>query len=145
MKSTGGFAQRDGSPYIPDQLILVFFPRCPKFSHVLLLSPQKHSYNYYDGSNPAHVPDTKSSSLRKKKFSEPKDSEAAAAEEQPKKKPSFSRYPGKQVRATRCRNLKLAGISNCTVSLLFAEEAEAVQQQRHCRPAGQAQSGQGSN
>ena len=65
---------------------------------MLLLSPQKHSYNYYDGSNPAHVPDTKSSSLRKKKFSEPKDSEAAAAEEQPKKKPSFSRYPGKQVR-----------------------------------------------
>ena len=58
---------------------------------------QKHSYNYYDGSNPAHVPDTKSSSLRKKKFSEPKDKdkEAAEGDQQPKKKPSFSRYPGK--------------------------------------------------
>ena len=55
---------------------------------------QKHSYNYYDGSNHvAHVPDTKSSSLRKKKFSEGKE-KAEGAEGEQKKKPSFSRYPG---------------------------------------------------
>ena len=59
------------------------------------------------------MPDTKSSSLRKKKFSDGKaaeKAEGAADGEQKKKKPSFSRYPGPKVfkksmeyRTTLCR------------------------------------------